>query len=193
MYLHKVAISVLGLLGAADALTKSSGCGRALGGSITRGGTGSSNSLSITSNGITRTFLPHIPTNYDVNDARGLVFSWHGRTRSALSQEALSSFSDPYFNPDMLAVYPQGISDQWQGDPAATTNDVLFALDLLTYISNNYCVNTEAVYSTGKSNGAGFSLNILACDSVAVTKFAAFAGAASADCKSSSHKALIVC
>lgn len=184
MSVLSVAVSVLGLLGAANALTKSPGCGLALGANIKKGGTGSSNSLSITSNGLTRTFLLHIPTNYDVNDARGLVFSFHGRTRTSESQEALSSFSDPYFNPDMLAVYPQGISQQWQGDPEATTNDILYSLDLLTYIGNNYCINTEAVYSTGKSNGAGFSLNILACDSVAVTKFAAFAGAASADCES---------
>lgn len=182
MFSLNVAVLVLGLLGIVNAVTKSPGCGLALGASITQGGTGSSNSLSITSNGISRTFLLHIPTNYDVNDARGLVFSWHGRGKTALSQEALSSFSDPYFNPDMLAVYPQGISNQWQGDPAATTNDILFALDLLTYISNSYCVNTEAVYSTGKSNGAGFTVNILACDPVAVTKFAAFAAASSADC-----------
>ncbi|CZT14543.1 related to poly(3-hydroxybutyrate) depolymerase [Ramularia collo-cygni] len=191
MSLLNIAVSVLALLGAANALTKSPGCGRALGTNIRRGGTGQSNSLSITSNGVTRTFLLHIPTNYDVNDARGLVFSFHGRSRTAVSQEALSSFSDPYFNPDLLAVYPQGLGStpQWQGDPEATTDDVLFTLDLLTYINNNYCVNTEAVYSTGKSNGAGFSLNVLACDPVAVTKFAAFAGAASADYQASMTEA----
>lgn len=188
MSLLKIAISVLGLLGATHAVTRSPGCGLALGTGIRTGVTGQSNSLSITSNGLTRTFLLHIPTNYAVNDPRGLVFSFHGRTRTAASQEALSSFSDPYFNPDMLAVYPQGVDQQWQGDPVATTNDILFTLDLLTYINNNYCINTEAVYSTGKSNGAGFSLNILSCDSVAVTKFAAFAGAASADCRSASNR-----
>lgn len=114
MFFLNIAISVLGLLGAASELTKSSGCGKALGGSITKGGTGSSYSLSITSNGLTRTFFLHIPTNYDVNDTRGLIFSWHGRTRTALSQEALYSSSDPYFNPDMLAAYPHGVDSQWQ-------------------------------------------------------------------------------
>jgi poly(3-hydroxybutyrate) depolymerase len=182
-----IAVSVLGLLGTVTALTKSPGCGLPLGSGIKQGGLGSSNTVTITSNGLTRTFLLHIPSNYDVNDARGLIFSFHGRTGTSSKQEALSSFSDPFFNPDMLAVYPQGLSGsggqpQWQGDPDATTNDILFTLDMLTYISNNYCINTDTVYSSGKSNGAGFSLNILACDSVAVTKFAAFVGASSADC-----------
>ncbi|CAK3904301.1 Hypothetical predicted protein [Lecanosticta acicola] len=167
-------------LGAASALTASSGCGIPLAYNTMQGGTGSSNTVSLTSNGISRTFLLHIPTNYDANSPRGLIFSYAGRGATAAQQEQLSSFSDPYFNEDLLAVYPQGVDNQFQGDPAATTNDVQFTLDILDYVSGSYCIDTDRVFSSGKSNGGGFSLNILACDEQASARFAAFSGCSGA-------------
>lgn len=67
-----------------------------------------------------------------------------------------------------------------QGDPDAKTDDVKFTLDMLEQISKNYCIDLEKVYATGKSNGGGFAANILACESLASTKIAAFASFAGA-------------
>lgn len=186
MQFRNLIISLLGLAGFSNAFSPSSGCGKSLAGGIKKGGTGSSNSLSITSGGRTRTYLLHIPTNYNINEARGLIFSYHGRGGSASNQESLSSFSDPYFNKDNFAVYPQGVNNEWQGDASADTsiNDVQFTLDMISAISASYCVNTDAIYSTGKSNGGGFSLNVLACDNTASQKIAAFASNSGAYCKS---------
>lgn len=176
-------LASLGALNTALAFTPSSGCGKPLGAGIKKGGTGSSNTVTITSGGTSRSFLLHIPSNYNIGEARGLIFSFHGRGGASADQEQRTLFSDPWFNKDNFAVYPQGIDNQWQGDPAASTNDVQFTLDVLDWISNNYCVNTDAVYSTGFSNGGGFSLNTLACDAVASTRFAAFAANSGAYCK----------
>jgi poly(3-hydroxybutyrate) depolymerase len=71
-------------------------------------------------------------------------------------------------------------SKEWQGDPDAKTDDVKFTLDLIDHISSKYCVDTDKIYASGKSNGGGFSANILACDPVASNKIAAFAGIAGA-------------
>jgi poly(3-hydroxybutyrate) depolymerase len=44
-----------------------------------------------------------------VNRAIPLIFSFHGRTKTAESQEQLSQFSNEAWNPDAIAVYPQGL------------------------------------------------------------------------------------
>lgn len=190
MCIIRTALTLLVFLSTANAFNASTGCGKALGYGIKKGGTGSSNTIALTSGGITRSFLLHIPTNYNINSARGLIFGYHGRGATASKQEVLSLFSDPYFNKDNLAVYPQGIDNQWQGDPEARTNDVQFTLDIIDYLAPRYCINQDAIFSTGKSNGGGFSLIILACDPIASTRIAAFASASGAYCMSLSYSSI---
>jgi len=60
------------------------------------------------SDGTARTYLIHIPVNYDKNTAAPLIFSFHGGGRNASEQEALSGFSNESLNPNGIAVYPQG-------------------------------------------------------------------------------------
>ncbi|WPG97430.1 putative feruloyl esterase C [Acrodontium crateriforme] len=158
----------------------SSGCGKALASGINVGGTGQSNNLTISSSGVQRTYLLHVPTAYIPSKSHGLIFSFHGRDQTASDQEELSQFSNSFFNPHMLAVYPQGLNNEWQGDPDASTNDVSFTLDMITAITAEYCVDENMVYVAGKSNGGGFAANILACDPNASKKIAAFAAASGA-------------
>ena len=49
-----------------------------------------------------------------------------------------------------------------------------FTLELLDYLSLQYCVNPARIYAAGKSVGGGFT-NVLACDPNASKRFAAFA------------------
>lgn len=160
----------------------SAGCGNTTSPSLTSGGTGSSNKLHFTtSTGTHRTYYLHIPTDYDINTPTPLIFSFHGRDANGLDQESNTGLSETYLNPSMFVVYPDGLNGQWQGDPAATDyDDVAFVLELLVALSDDFCVDEQRVYSSGFSNGAGFSLNILACDEIASTKIAAFMGASAA-------------
>jgi poly(3-hydroxybutyrate) depolymerase len=77
--LLKLAISVL--VAVADA-GKSSGCGQGLPGGMKKGGTGDSNALSITSNGMKRDYLLHIPEGYKSDTAHGLILTFHGRSET---------------------------------------------------------------------------------------------------------------
>ncbi|KAK4508414.1 hypothetical protein PRZ48_002152 [Zasmidium cellare] len=178
--LASLTLTFLLILQPAFAITKSPGCGKTLTPGTKTGGTGFSNNLTITSNGLKRSYLLHLPENYAPTRPHGLIFSFHGRGESGEYQEKLSKFSNGNVNPHMLAVYPDGVEKQWQGDPAATTDDVTFTLDMLDQISKQYCMDLEKVYASGKSNGGGFAANILACDPVASAKIAAFAGFAGA-------------
>jgi poly(3-hydroxybutyrate) depolymerase len=177
------ALCVLGLcllLGQAHA-GSSKGCGKALNSKMKKGGTGQSNKINLTrSNGVKRSFLLHFPAGYDASKPHGLIFSFHGRAGTAAGQESLSKLSESDKNKNMLVAYPTGIDAQWQGDPAAKTDDVGFTLDMINSISDQYCIDPDRIYASGQSNGGGFSANILACDPVASRRIAAFAGVSGA-------------
>ncbi|CZR65631.1 probable poly(3-hydroxybutyrate) depolymerase [Phialocephala subalpina] len=153
----------------------SAGCGKDLPKAQQPPG-GESHQTSFTqSDGTGRTYLIHIPSNYDKNTAVPLIFSFHGRTKDSAEQEELSQFSNEAFNPNGIAVYPQGIENQWQGDPASSNvDDIGFIADMISHLSDRYCIDTSRIYATGKSNGGGFT-NILACDPKLSTQIAAFA------------------
>lgn len=176
-------LCVLGLcllLGQAYAAS-SRGCGKALNSKLKKGGTGQSNKIHLTrSNGAKRSFLLHFPANYDKNKPHGLIFSFHGRSGTPAGQESLSKLSESDKNKNMLVAYPEGIDKQWQGDPAAKTDDISFTLDMIDSLQDQYCIDPERIYATGQSNGGGFSANILACDPTASSRIAAFAGVSGA-------------
>lgn len=177
------ALCVLGfllLLGQAQA-GSSPGCGKALNSKLKKGATGQSNKINFTTTkGTKRQFLLHFPLDYDKNKPHGLIFSFHGRSGSAAGQESLCKLSEPEKNENMLVVYPEGIDKQWQGDPAAKSDDISFTLDLISSLQNQYCIDPDKVFATGQSNGGGFAANILACHPVASQRIAAFAGVSGA-------------
>ncbi|TQS37132.1 hypothetical protein Golomagni_02402 [Golovinomyces magnicellulatus] len=127
------------------------------------------------SNGANRSYLIHIPINYDQNTPAPLILNFHGRGRNNIYQELLTGFSRPDWNPNAIVVYPQGIKGQWQGDPESlNVDDVGFVSDLISSISDKYCLDSNRIYATAKSNG-GSLVNQLACDFRLSTQIAAFA------------------
>ena len=160
----------------------SKGCGKAIDSRWKiGGGTGKSNKLGfLTEGNVKRTGLLHFPPNFDNNKSTGLIFAFHGRSGSAAGQESLSKLSDPDKNKNMLVLYPEGIDQQWQGDPKAISDDVAFTLDMIVSMREQFCIDPDRIYATGQSNGGGFAANILACDPVASRKIAAFAGVSGA-------------
>lgn len=150
---------------------------------VSKGGNSSDLSINL-SNGDKRTYLLHIPRNYNESTPAGLVFMYAGRGTSNSQAESFSHFSSSSYNPDMLAVYPQGTIDSsgedvWQGDPNAHVDDVAFTLELLDHLLATYAIDRNRIYASGMSNGGGFVANHLACDADASKRFAAF-GAVSA-------------
>lgn len=61
-------------------------------------------------NGAKRTYLIHIPSNYNPNTPVPVIFSFHGNNKTSEQQEDLSQFSNEEFNKDAIAVYPQGVN-----------------------------------------------------------------------------------
>ncbi|KAF9895276.1 hypothetical protein FE257_000179 [Aspergillus nanangensis] len=152
---------------------RSPGCGHPLPNHVQAGSKSHQVQLT-TTDGLERSYRVHIPAAYDINAASPLIFSFHGRTKTAESQEELSQFSNAGWNPQAIAVYPQGVNNSWQGDPDSTVNDIAFTMEMLDHLLSEYCIDPTRVYAAGKSNGGGFS-HLLACDPIASTRIAAFA------------------
>jgi len=120
----------------------------------------------ITSSGLQRTYILHIPTGYDGAHAAPLLLSFHGYGLSA-------KFFAPYANFDAIAdtegfvvVTPDGTGDPRQWNAAgytAGTPDVQFVRDLLAKLTSDLCIDGAAVYAAGFSNGGGMAMRA-ACD-----------------------------
>lgn len=65
--------------------------------------------VSITSDGIDRSFLISIPPEYDPGTPTPVIMSYHGGDRTAESQLQLDQLTNPEFNTGDIVVYPQGI------------------------------------------------------------------------------------
>lgn len=155
--------------------SRSTGCQKQ---STQPAGTGADYQL--VSGGITRTYRLHLPTGYNAQSAYSLIVVYHGRGKTGAFTEAFSDLSKL----NAIVAYPNGVlgdeaKQAWQGAPysAEGVDDVKFTGDLLNTLEAGFCVDRNAVYATGKSNGAGFT-GILAC--VMADRFAAIAPVAGA-------------
>ena len=70
---------------------------------------GVSRDFQVSTDGGNRTYRIHLPSSYDPNTPAPLVISYHGHGQDMVEQETLSQFSNEAINPNMIAVYPQGL------------------------------------------------------------------------------------
>lgn len=73
----------------------------------------------------------------------------------------------------------QGRQGFWQGSPGVTSDDIGFTKKILTQVGQQYCVDDQRIYATGKSQGGGMA-GVLAADPELSTMIAAFAPVAGA-------------
>jgi polyhydroxybutyrate depolymerase len=123
----------------------------------------------------TREYILHVPASYDSNTPTPLVINFHGFGDCAADY---SEVIGDFYNLDSLAdsrnflvAYPQGVvrekeAPAWDpgdnGSQNIKENDVYFAEQLISDISNEYNVDLSRVYATGYSNG-GMMAYGLAC------------------------------
>jgi poly(3-hydroxybutyrate) depolymerase len=135
---------------------------------------GSSKTLSLPDSN--RSYRIHIPANYEKNTQTQVYFSFCGAGKDGDEQEGLSQFSNPEFNPNGIAVYPNTENGVWLSNQLANTshpNDLDFTNDLLTHLEKNLCVDRSRIYANGKSNGGELAA-VIACNATVGSRFAAF-------------------
>ncbi|KAL1742192.1 carbohydrate esterase family 1 protein [Schizophyllum fasciatum] len=137
-----------------------------------------------------RTYLVHVPEDYDRNTRYPVVLSYHGYGKTAAHQEVASQLSEPgnlIHGVPIIAAYPQGLvgigrsgngSDgkhSWQASEYALPNasDIQFTQTILDELNEHLCIDRARIYATGNSNGGGFT-NLLACTPETNARIAAF-------------------
>jgi polyhydroxybutyrate depolymerase len=155
----------------AFALIVITACGRSLRGRLTPApheapGTGGSSTFegALTSSGVTRHYLVHVPASYQGNQSVSLVINFHGLNSDAQQQENLTGMSAKADREGFIVVYPDGLDRQWNtGRGADGRADQQFIRDLIATLESQYSIDPKRIYATGISNGGGMA-NRLGCD-----------------------------
>ncbi len=116
--------------------------------------------------GTERIFLLHIPPGYQPENAIPLVFNLHGRTATAVQQQAMTQMNAKADEAGFVVVAPQAIDNPptwWGAVPTEIGDpDMAFFDALLAHLQEELNIDSTRIYATGFSNGASFA-NRLAC------------------------------
>jgi polyhydroxybutyrate depolymerase len=114
--------------------------------------------------GVSRSYIVHLPTGYVQGQVLPVVLNFHGYTSTAAQQQSYTQFNPIADTAKFIVVYPQGISNSWNAGIGlvTTTDDVGFTSALIDTLHQKFNVNLYRVYATGFSNG-GFMDHRLAC------------------------------
>ncbi len=123
--------------------------------------------------GLDRVFYLFFPGSYNSSaNNLPLLFSLHGYTSNALTNLSYTGFGSLANNEGFVVVYPQGSILQSTGSThwnvggwtnSSETNDVDFIEVMIDYLTMEFSIDPDRIYSTGMSNG-GFMSYRLACE-----------------------------
>jgi polyhydroxybutyrate depolymerase len=118
----------------------------------------------IQSGGIERTYVLHIPPEYDGRQALPLVLNFHGSGSSGRQQAAYSQFPAKADVEGFIVVSPDGTGQprHWAIPTVDPVDDIAFVNDLLERLESQLCIDGSRIFGAGMSSGAAFSTR-LAC------------------------------
>ncbi len=148
--------------------------------------TSQSTSYKISDGVQSRTYRVHTPDNFDRQTRYPIILSFDG---VAGSGKRIESFSGLDSLPAII-VYPDSLMGThgrtaWQGAPYSPprANDMQFIKNVLTHVSENYCVDSSHIFTVGMSNGGGFAV-LVGCElGSRIRAVASISGAFYAPCK----------
>jgi polyhydroxybutyrate depolymerase len=141
------------------------------------------NTITLTSGGLQRTFLLHLPPSYGKYQ-QPLVIGYHGYSWTARTMEHNTGLDAEADKEGFILASPQGLDSPstWNAGagaygPTGDANDIQFTQDILTYLKKNYCVNPARIYLTGFSLGGGMVYRLACTLSTEITAIATVSGA----------------
>jgi len=114
--------------------------------------------------GFHRSYLIHIPKNYNQTEARPLVVALHGAFSTAEEMEEETGFSDLADREGFLVVYPNGITlfgwfQHWNAGHCCGramkdgVDDLGFVSTVIEEVRRDFRVDSSRIYMVGYSNG----------------------------------------
>lgn len=133
--------------------------------------------FSLKHNGLSRTFIVHVPPGYDANKPLPLVIAFHGGGGSARAAVRHFRLDEKADKEDFIVVYPQGTGrvvaghmfGAWNAgrccEPALSrrVDDAGFVRAMIKKLDQYFVVDGRRIYATGFSNGAQMAFR-LACE-----------------------------
>jgi polyhydroxybutyrate depolymerase len=115
----------------------------------------------IASGGSNRSYLLHVPANYDAGKPWPVVLNFHGFGGNPEQQNAVSAFVPMSDQEGFILVTPDG-GIGWRFIQSARDANTAFVRDVVANVSAELCVDTKRIFATGKSQG-GFMSSWLGC------------------------------
>ena len=115
--------------------------------------------------GLERTYLIHVPLDYDGTNPVPLVLVFHGGGGNGKNAQEMTGFNDKADEEGFIVVYPQGMGRfdnyllTWNAGFCCgyayenQIDDVRFIRELIVHIQDQYTINESRIYATGLSNG----------------------------------------
>ena len=134
----------------------SAGCGKSLTANLAVGRT---TTRTVTSGGSKRSYLVHVPANYEPGMPAPVVLNFHGLSSNPGQQNAASAFEPMSDREGFILVTPDG---RWRFMRSARDANTAFVRDVVASVSADLCVDPKRIFATGKSQG-GFMSSWLGC------------------------------
>lgn len=144
----------------------------------------------ISSGGMTRTYLLHVPVGYNPDRPTPLILHFHGYAMSGALEERYTAMSALADRVRVIVAYPEGTPEQhplswllplqgWNSGVGThfAGNDLRFTQDLLSVLPRQLCVDRRRIYVTGLSNGGGMAARLACLAAPQIAALATVAGA----------------
>jgi poly(3-hydroxybutyrate) depolymerase len=123
----------------------------------------------ITSSGLSRNFIVHIPTGYTGSTATPAIIDFHWYGADASTQEGASGWKQKCDSVGCIVVYPESAAtaspaNSWDSGYCCggVSDDTQFPRDIITWLKANTNLDASRVYASGGSNG-GAQTYAMAC------------------------------
>jgi poly(3-hydroxybutyrate) depolymerase len=158
-----------GIGGKSGSVDASPGCGKS------GAPTGQLVDQTITIAGQARTYALTVPPDYSEKPPLPLIVGWHGANVDGAKARKIFNL-DAATNGAAVIVYPYGLpTSAMTWDLSSDGADSRLFTDLVTFISSEYCIDSNRIFTTGHSTGAAMA-NILGCYSRGLRAIALVAG-----------------
>lgn len=126
--------------------------------------------------GTTRSYIVHVPENFDGTTAVPLILDFHPLSANAATAADSSGYRELSEEEGFIVAYPEGIDTAWNIGICCTesrdVDDLEFTRALIEQVQSEACVDSKRIYAVGAVMGGGMAYH-LACNAADV--FAAIA------------------
>jgi polyhydroxybutyrate depolymerase len=123
-----------------------------------------SSTVAISSGGLERTALVHVPPGIPAGRRVPLLLALHGYHGTGPFMQRYSGLSATADRHGFVVAYPSSYISYWNSTAArGLPNDVAFLSALIGELERSICIDPERVFATGVSNGGGM-VALLGCE-----------------------------